>query len=142
MTYAGVEKEMLKESQVYTGIAGKVAPKHMWLSQVWNLATSSWNVGSKQKCTFTYELCHNKAAWRLFRLVGLFQLWTSLRGTAQTRRRAFQQAGCPTACSSRGQQALVWPCRREAATLTAGNPPHNSLPQTGSKTKPVFQKVL
>lgn len=71
MTYAGVEKEMLKESQVYTGIAGKAAPKHKWLSQVWNLATSSWNLGSKQKCTFTYELHHSEATWRLFRLLGL-----------------------------------------------------------------------
>lgn len=70
VTYA-VEKEILKESQAYTGIAGKAAPKHIWLSQVWNLATSSWNLGSKQKCTFTYELHPNKGTWRLFRLLGL-----------------------------------------------------------------------
>lgn len=69
VTYAGVEKEMLKESQEYTGTADKAAPKHTWLSQVWNHATSSSS--SKQKCTFTYELHHNKATWRLFRLLGL-----------------------------------------------------------------------
>lgn len=71
MTYAGVEKEMFKESQVYTGIVDKATPKHSWLSQVWNHATSSCTLGSKQKCTFTYELHHNKATWRLFRLLGL-----------------------------------------------------------------------
>lgn len=68
--YAGAEKEMLKESQVYTGIADKAAPKHTWLSQVLNHSTSSCNLGSKQKCTFTYELHHNKATWRLLRLLG------------------------------------------------------------------------
>lgn len=71
VTYAGAEKEMLKESQVYTGIADKAAPNHTWLSQVWNHATSSRNLGSKQKCTFTYELHHKRTTWRLFRLLGL-----------------------------------------------------------------------
>lgn len=67
-------KRKLKESQVYTGTADKATPKHTWLSQVWNHATSSCTLGSKQKCTFTYELHHNKATWRLFRLLGL--VWT------------------------------------------------------------------
>lgn len=71
VTYAGVEKETLQESQVHTGTADKAAPKHTWLNQVWNHTTSSCNLGFKKKCTFTYELHHNKVTWRLFRLLGL-----------------------------------------------------------------------
>lgn len=128
--------------QVHTGTADKAPPKPTWLSQVWNHATSSCNLGSKQKCTFTYELCHNKATWRLFSLLGMFQLWTSSWCTGQTRCQAFQQADCPTACSSKEQQVLVYLCWREAATLRAGNPPYNTVPQTGCKTISIFLKVL